>query len=350
MVITPFIIPLILFGLLPIIAIITWIATYKRYKFVRPHKRSSTGIAASGLFAALTVFMVATIITWNIFQAQNCQPSSLLAPSRPLQCMPDTVNIGGSTALVPLVRAAVSLYHDGCKSATLQVEGGGSERGVDLVEQGSIDIGDSDGPASPQRYPDLVGHPVAIMAFALIANQSLGISSLSTSQIRCIYSGQCKSWKDVQGPDSPIVALSRTVGSGTRTTFEQYVLGTNTGITRPFPLSDTDAVISEVQNNPQAIGYVAYANLQNTPPAHTDQIRTIDIDDNSPSNTLVESNTYTFWNIEYMYTKGPATGLTKAFIDYMSNDAVTTYMDSHSYISLKRGQEALMSRCQAGDL
>src|ERR1700674_3371634 len=44
----------------------------------------------------------------------------------------------------------------------------------------------------------------------------------------------------------------------------------------------------------------------------------LSIDGNPPTPTNVESNSYIFWNIEHMYTKGPATGLAQAFINYMS--------------------------------
>jgi len=40
---------------------------------------------------------------------------------------------------------------------------------------------------------------------------------------------------------------------------------------------------------------------------------------NAPTADRVKNNTYKFWNIEHMYTKGPATGLAQALIDYMGS-------------------------------
>jgi len=45
----------------------------------------------------------------------------------------------------------------------------------------------------------------------------------------------------------------------------------------------------------------------------------LSIDGVQPTATNVESNTYKFWNIEHMYTKGQPTQLEQALIDYMAS-------------------------------
>jgi phosphate transport system substrate-binding protein len=53
----------------------------------------------------------------------------------------------------------------------------------------------------------------------------------------------------------------------------------------------------------------------------TKDINAVQIDGVAATNANIEDGKYPFWSYEHMYTKGPATGLAKAFINYiMSSD------------------------------
>jgi phosphate transport system substrate-binding protein len=114
----------------------------------------------------------------------------------------------------------------------------------------------------------------------------------------------------------PIVVVSRPTTSGTRATFAQYILGKNETVTGPSHLiSDaTGTVVTEVGQTNGAIGYAATGQV---PSGGTVSI--ISIDGNAATDTNVESNTYKFWNIEHMYTKGQPKPLAQALIDYMDS-------------------------------
>lgn len=164
-----------------------------------------------------------------------------------LSCVSETLNIDGSTALQPLVEAMAQGYMQHCSGALITVGGGVSKTGLTHVEQGHgvmtdvnvqkdvnhvagrdvpIGIGDFDIFASPVQG-DLVDHQVAIGVFVMVLNQDVtGIHNLSTSQIQGIYTGVYQNWRQICtcGPNLPIVPVSRTINSGTRFTFEKYVL------------------------------------------------------------------------------------------------------------------------------
>ena len=68
----------------------------------------------------------------------------------------------------------------------------------------------------------------------------------------------------------------------------------------------------------------------------------LSIDGNPPTPTSVESNAYIFWNIEHMYTKGPATGLAQSFINYMASpDAQTITSSQQILLKANMSQAAL---------
>jgi phosphate transport system substrate-binding protein len=231
-------------------------------------------------------------------------------------CQKGSITASGSTALQPLVQAVAKKYEAKCSGSTITVNLGGSGAGLTAAENGTSDIGDSD-IFSKTGQEDLVDHQVSVVMFTLVINnQVTGVSSLTTDQIKSIYAGQTTNWKDLGGPDLPIIVVSRPSSSGTRATFQKYVLGGAVeSITGPDNLTtdSTGTVISNVQQTAGAIGYAASG------PVKQFGLTILKIDNVEATPDNVKSNKYHFWNIEHMYTKGPAKPLAQALIDYMTN-------------------------------
>jgi phosphate transport system substrate-binding protein len=241
--------------------------------------------------------------------------ASTLGTPGQYNCVSGNLTVSGSTALQPLVTAVAKDYTGKCKDASITVNGGGSSTGRANVEAGSVGIGNSDTPASSNQT-DLVDHQVAVVIFGVIVNSGAGVTNLTTAQIQGIYAGTYTNWKQVGGKDMPIVVVSRPTTSGTRATFAQYVLGKNEKVNGPSHLvSDaTGTVVTEVGQTAGAIGYAATGQI----PAGG-QAAVISIDGIQPTAANVESNTYKFWNIEHMFTKGKPSDLAQALIDYMDS-------------------------------
>ncbi len=257
-------------------------------------------------------------------------------------CVQGSLNTDGSTALQPFVETAAEAYMQQCPGSAIAVGGGASKTGLSHVEQGQgkitgvrqkafeklngtqvpIGIGSSDIFASPDQS-NLVDHQVAVGVFVVILNgQVTGLHNLTTPQIQGIYTGVYHNWKDICeesrcGPDKPIIPITRTLNSGTRFTFEKYILKgvatvPGTGLDRV--LSSSDAV-TEVEMTPYSIGY---APLYQASMAHN--VTIVSIDNQDPHDrSLIKNNTYHFWNIEHIYTHTRPDALTQSFINYINS-------------------------------
>ncbi len=232
-------------------------------------------------------------------------------------CVTGTLNVSGSTALAPLVQAVAKDYQAKCSGASITVGLGGSGTGLAQVESGGVQIGNSD-LFKKSGQADLVDHQVAVVIFTIIVNSKVtGVTNLTTAQLKSIYSGQTTNWSQVGGPSLPIVVVSRPTSSGTRGTFQNYILGGPEKVSGPSSLTtdSTGTVIKNVEQTAGAIGYAA----SNAAKKAGSSLTIVNIDGQAPTADLVKSNTYKFWNIEHMYTKGPASGLGQALIDYMGS-------------------------------
>ena len=267
------------------------------------------------------VFAVAMLISLHISacggtttgSSGSTPTSSNLGTPGEYSCVSGSLVADGSTALQPLVSAVAKDYQKKCSSANITVNPGGSKTGLSDVESGAVQIGNSDIYALPNQT-DLVDHQVAVVIFTLIVNSDVtGVTNLSTAQIKGIFNGSITNWNQVGGPNLKIVIVNRPSSSGTRATFQSYILGGPETVQSSASLTSdsTGTVVQYVKQTSGAIGYAAYG------PAKAASLTILNIDGNAPTNSLVESNTYKFWNAEHMYTKGQGTGLAQALIDYM---------------------------------
>jgi phosphate transport system substrate-binding protein len=241
------------------------------------------------------------------------------AASAAIACATGSITAAGSTALQPLVDKAGKDYQAACSGAVIQVQGGGSGTGLTQVSQGAVQIGDSDVTAeSKLKSPDaagLVDHIVAKQGWVMVVNVDVkGVTNLTSAQATDIWTGKVTNWKDVGGPDEPIVLILRPESSGTRATFKKIVLGGAQEATGQALTEDSNgAVVTAVKGTPGSTSVIGFAYYQQ----NIGQVTALQLDGVDASVANMAGGTYKLAADGHMYTKGQPDGLTKAFLDYM---------------------------------
>ncbi|MBA3927313.1 phosphate ABC transporter substrate-binding protein [Listeria rustica] len=223
----------------------------------------------------------------------------------------------GSTALQPLVEAASKQFTAENPKAQINVQGGGSGTGLTQVQQGAVDIGNSDVFAEEKDGVDaskLVDHRVAVVGMAPVVNKDAGVKNISKQQLIDIFTGKITNWKDVGGKDEKITIINRAEGSGTRATFEKWGLDGATPI-KAQEQDSSGTVRKIVSETPGAISYLAFSYID-------DSIQGLSLDNVEPKEENVATNDWKIWAYEHMYTNGEATGLAKQFLAYITSEDV----------------------------
>ena len=248
-----------------------------------------------------------------------------------------SIAISGSTALLPLMEAAVEGFKAQNAGYEINAQGGGSGTGLTQVLDGSVNIGNSDMFAnenlSADKATQLVDHQVCAEGFAVAVNKNLGITNLTKDQIKKIFSGQVKNWKEVGGPDKAILVIHRTASSGTRATFVKTVLDGDKALENDAIGATQDAngsVLTAMQQSEGAISYLGLAYLSGDA---KDKLVGVSIDGVSPDKANITTGKYVFWSWGHMYTKGEATGLSKKFIDYITSADDTNNIEKLGFVS-----------------
>ncbi len=257
------------------------------------------------------------------------------------ECVKGSMALAGSTALQPLLSDAAEAYMKHCPDGAIMINGGGSGIGLTQVSQGAVDAGSSDIIAAAKLpagdSATLVDHVVCRQAWVVATNKDVtGITNLTTDQQRQIWSGKVTNWSAVGGPDLPIVLIVRPASSGTRYVFQQVVLGgtvINDTVGQLLTEDSNGAVVTAVSKTSGAISVIglAYYNV----PANKAQLNGLQLDGVDATIANVDNKTYELAAEGHVYTKGEASGLTKAFLDFMLSDEVQkTIVPKDSYGSV----------------
>jgi phosphate transport system substrate-binding protein len=150
----------------------------------------------------------------------------------------------------------------------ISVTGGGSGTGITALVEGTVDIANASrqikseevaaaeaNGIQPQEYV------IARDAIAVIVHPDNPVSQLTLEQVSRIYRGEINNWQELGGEDRPIIRLSRETNSGTHVYFLESVIRLGDEENKEIFSADTlllpssEGIISEVSENPNAIGY-----------------------------------------------------------------------------------------------
>lgn len=117
--------------------------------------------------------------------------------------MSGTLKIAGSTTTLPVMEEAVKRITAACRGIKIELSGGGSGVGARMVRMGQVDIGNTSRPLTESEKLGLKSTVFARDAVVLIVHLDNSMSSLTSDQMKEIYSGNISNWKELAEPINP---------------------------------------------------------------------------------------------------------------------------------------------------
>ncbi|MBW2118729.1 MAG: PstS family phosphate ABC transporter substrate-binding protein [Deltaproteobacteria bacterium] len=171
--------------------------------------------------------------------------------------------IKGSTTVLPITQKIAEAYMKQNPDVKISISGGGSGNGIKALIDGSTDIADSSRfikdkevklAVGKGRYP--VPFSVAYDCIVPVVHPGNSVMNITMQQLKAIYKGKIKNWKEIGGPDRPVVVISRDTSSGTYEVWTKKVMKKERVFPGALLQASNGSIVQAVSKNKNAIGYI----------------------------------------------------------------------------------------------
>lgn len=238
----------------------------------------------------------------------------------PNLALADLIYSGSSTIGAGILNAgAVSAFEKktGIKFKAVEIPGSG--KGVKALIDGKVDIAGASRPLKTEEKKEkLSSATIGYDAIAVFVHKSNPVKQLTKSQLKGIFTGQIKNWKEVGGKNAPIVPNTETL-DGKRATIEMFQEHVMDGSAyAKFKQIDLprDQIV-ELAKEENGICSVSLGLLATLRSDVREKVKVVSVDGIEPTEKNVQSGAYLISRPLLLVTKGVAKGDAKEFIKFI---------------------------------
>ncbi len=226
----------------------------------------------------------------------------------------------GSSTVAPIALEIGKLFEKQNPGVRVDVQTGGSSRGIRDVRQGTADIGMVSRSLKAEEA-DLTPHTIALDGLAMIVHRDNPVASLTRNQVVAIFTGRITDWNAVSARQGPITVVSKAEGRATLELFLDYFGLRPTDIRARVIIGDNEQGIKTVAGNPGAIAYVSVGAAAYQM-ARGVAIRMPALDGVVPTPQSVAAGTFPIMRQLNLVTRGDIPRLAARFIAFARSPAV----------------------------
>jgi phosphate transport system substrate-binding protein len=259
------------------------------------------------------------------------------------------LRVNGSTTVNPVVTEAAEILRAE-RGLTIQVDTqGGSSGGMAALGEGRAEMAMISRPLLDDdraHYPKarFQATRIGLDGVALVVSRDVwagGVRALSKAQVRGLYEGKVKNWKEIGGPDRRVVFFNKEPGRGTWEVFAHWLYGD----VKAAPLVN----LPEVGANEEARGKVSGTpgSISQLSAAWADNRRIFALglrgDDGriaQPTPAAILDGAYPLSRPLMVVTDGPPRGAAKVLIDLLAGPRGQALVRKHGYEPVAGGKAA----------
>lgn len=251
------------------------------------------------------------------------------------------VQLKGSDTILAVSQSVAEEFMKINKDAKISVTGGGSGTGIAAKLNKTIDIAMASREMEPVEWTkakaaglNLQEIIIAHDGITLIVNKNNPVKNLTMAQLRDIYMGEVKNWKEVGGPDERIILLSRDSSSGTHVYFKEHVLrkgnakGPEEFASSALFLPSNEALKQQVENSKGAIAYIGMGYSDSS----TKELTVNGIESNLAN---VKAKKYPISRDVYWYVDKNISGTAKSLVDFMLSPQGQAIVKKEGFVPVK---------------
>lgn len=246
---------------------------------------------------------------------------------------PQKLVITGSSTVAPVASEIAKRYEAQNPQVRIDVQTGGSSRGIADVRQQVADIGMVSRAAKPVDK-DLQFHTIAKDGVVIIVHRDNPIQQLTRPQITNIFTDKLNNWQEAGGKSQAITVVNKAEGRSTLEVFTKHFQLKSSQIKADVVIGDNEQGIKTVAGNPLAIGYVsvgaAKVNVEQGTP-----IKVLPLEGVQATAQTVRDGSFPLSRPLNLVTQGPLNSQQQKFIDFAQSSQVKDIVQEQSLVPIQ---------------
>ena len=244
----------------------------------------------------------------------------------------DKLTLTGSSTVAPLVSEIAKKFEAEHPEVRIDVQTGGSSRGLADAAQGIADIG-MVSRALKENETDFQSFAIANDGIGIILQSSNPVESLSDELVVDIYTGKIDNWQQVGGDNAPITVVNKAEGRSTLELFLDHFQLDNSQIQADVIIGDNQQGIKTVAGNKNAIGYVSIGTAERDISAGV-PLKLLSVGGVDASTATVQDGTFPLSRPLNLVTTETPSGLTKEFIEFAQSEKVNDLVEAQNFVPI----------------
>jgi phosphate transport system substrate-binding protein len=233
----------------------------------------------------------------------------------------ETIVLTGASTVAPLVAEIGKRFEALHPGVRVDVQTGGSSRGIRDSRKGLADIGMVSRPLNDNEH-DLKAYTIALDGVTMIVHRSNPVTALSRQQIIDIYTGKISDWSQVGPGSGAILVENKAEGRSTLDLFLEHFKLKSPDIRAAVVVGDNQEAIKVVSGNPRAIGYVSIGAAISEAAVGT-PIKALPLDGVEPTIDAVMRRKFPLMRELNLVVRQTPEGNVKNFIAYAGSEQAT---------------------------
>jgi len=259
---------------------------------------------------------------------------SLSLPASAADQLTGKLVITGSSTMAPVVSEIAKRFESSHPGVRIDVQTGGSSRGITDVREGLADIGMSSRALKDPEKGGLTSSLLARDGVCFLVHKNNPIAELSDQQIRDIFTGKLTNWKQVNGHDAPITVINRADGRSELELFSHHFQVKPTDMKAHLIAGDNEQGIKTLAGNPNAIIYMSvgtseYDAAQGVP------LKLLPLNGVAATTANVRNGSFPFARPLVLVTKSDAKPLTKEFVEFALSSRIHGVIRELSFVPIE---------------
>lgn len=240
------------------------------------------------------------------------------------------LTLSGSSTIAPLAGEIARRFEAAHPGVRIDVQTGGSSRGVADARRGTVQIGMVSRALGPAEA-DLAATPIAMDGIAVIVHATNRVTRLSDAQIAGIYTGRIANWSAVGGADAPITVVNKAEGRSTLELFASHFAIARTAMKAHVVVGENLHGVRTVAADPHAIGYVSVGTAESER-RNGVPIRMLPMNGVEPSTATVRDGRFPLSRPLNLVTAGRRSALADAFLAMAASAAVNDLVEGQFFV------------------